>query len=746
MSRHIEILRTTLLHGPSMWTYRPALEAWVDIGTLEDCPSNTLPGFYERLTAWLPGLAEHRCSVGEPGGFLLRLQEGTWPAHILEHLTLELQGLAGQPGGFGRARETSRRGVYKVVVRCPHEELSLACLHAARDLLLAAIEDRTFDVAATIERLHQLADRVCLGPSTASIVAAAAARGIPALRLNDGNLVQLGQGSRQRRVWTAETDQTGAIAEGISRNKDLSKLLLHSCGLPTPGGQIVASAEEAWEVAQDIGLPVVVKPLRGNHGRGISIELRESSEIMRAFQVARQEDDEVLVERCICGDEHRLLVVGDRLVAAARGVQTWIVGDGQATVSALIDQQVNTDPRRGEAERFPLETIDLAREPALRLLLERQGLSAAAIPAAGQRVLIQRHGNVCFDVTDSVHPSFARAACLAARVIGLDIAGIDLLAQDIGQPLESQEAAIVEINAGPGLLMHLQPAEGQPRPVGEAIVEHLFPADQANDDGCGRIPVIGVAGSRGTALTARLIAHLARFNGLKAGLASTQGLFIEHRCIIQGDCSHAATARRLLANPALNAAVFENGSRAILEGGLAYDRCLIGIVTHAGQDEDLSDHDIHEAGQVYKILRTQVDVVLPGGVAILNADDPLLAGMADLCDGEVILCAMDAENPLLKSHVEQGGRAVMARDGGLWLITRDDQIRLCRLADIPLIEQGESCSVLPAVAAAWFLGIPREEIHSGIETFLAEAELSAAGLPEDSPNPHDARQSAGVAG
>lgn len=746
MSRHIEILRTTLLHGPSMWTYRPALEAWVDIGDLEDCPSNTLPGLYERLVAWLPGLAEHRCSVGEPGGFLLRLREGTWPAHILEHLTLELQGLAGQPGGFGRARETSRRGVYKVVVRCPHEELSRACLHAARDLLLAAIEDRPFDVAATTDRLYQLADRVCLGPSTASIVAAATARGIPALRLNDGNLVQLGQGSRQRRLWTAETDQTGAIAEGISRNKDLSKQLLHSCGLPVPGGQIVASAEEAWEAAQDIGLPVVVKPLRGNHGRGISLDLNGSVEVMRAFHVARQEGDEVLVERCIRGDEHRLLVVGGRLVAAARGEQTWIVGDGRATVGELIDQQVNTDPRRGEAERFPLETVDLAREPAMRLLLERQGLSATAIPVAGQRVLIQRHGNVRCDVTDSVHPSFARAACLAARVIGLDIAGIDLLAQDISQPLESQEAAIVEINAGPGLLMHLQPAEGQPRPVGEAIVEHLFPAGEAHDGG--RIPVIGVSGSRGTTFTARLIAHLARFNGLKVGLASTQGLFVEHRCIMRGDCSHAATARRLLANPVLNAAVFENGCRSILEGGLAYDRCLVGIVTHAGQDEDLSDHDIREAGQVYKILRTQVDVVLPGGAAILNADDPLLAGMAELCDGEVILYTIDAENPRVKTHVEQGGRAVMARDGGLWLTTRDDQIRLCRLADIdihmhthnPLAGQGESCSILAAVAAAWFLGIPREEIHRGIETFLAE--LSVVLPPAGSP--HDTLQPAGA--
>jgi cyanophycin synthetase len=735
MSKHIEILRTTLLLGPSMWTYRPALEAWVDIGDLEDCPSNTLPGLYERLTGWLPGLAEHRCSEGAPGGFLFRLREGTWPAHILEHLTLELQGLAGQPGGFGRARETSQRGVYKVVVRCPHETLTQACLHAARDLLMAAIEDRPFDVATQVDQLHRLADRLCLGPSTASIVAAAAARGIPALRLSDGNLVQLGQGCRQRRVWTAETDQTGAIAEGISRNKDLTKQLLQSCGLPTPGGQIVASAEEAWEVAQDIGLPVVVKPLRGNHGRGISIELSDASEVLRAFHVARQEDDDVLVERYINGDEHRLLVIGNRLAAAARGEQTWIVGDGQATVSALIERQVNSDPRRGEAEQFPLETIVLSREPAMRLLLERQGVNAETVLAAGQRILLQRNGNVCCDVTASVHPSFVRAACLAARAIGLDIAGIDLLAQDISQPLENQEAAIVEVNAGPGLLMHLQPAQGEAQPVGEAIVEHLFPV--ATTDERGRIPVIGVSGSRDTTLTARLIARLSKFNGLKVGLASKQGLFVERRRIMQGDCTHALTAQRLLVNPFVSAAVFEHDSRAILEGGMAYDRCLIGVVTHAEQNEALEDHDILTAEQVYKVLRTQVDVVLPQGVAILNADDPQVVAMAELCDGEVILCSVDAENAALKKHVEQGGRAVMARDGGLWLSTREEQARLCRLADNPLLEKGNPMCVLAAVAAAWFLGIPREAIHSGIETFLAELPdaLLPAGTAADSSPP-----------
>lgn len=725
MSKHIDILRLTHLHGPSMWTYRSALEAWVDIGELEDSPSNILPGFNERLSHWLPGLAAHRCSVGKAGGFLQRLRDGTWPAHILEHVTLELQTQAGQPAGFGRARETSKPGVYKVVVRSPQFELTTACLYAARDLIMAAIENRPFDVAAEIARLCALADRLCLGPSTDCIVTAAAARNIPCIRLNQGNLVQLGHGSQQRRLWTAETSRTSAIAEGISRNKDLTKQLLQSCGLPVPEGQLASSPEEAWKAAQNLGLPVVVKPLSGNHGRGISLELHTQHEVMAAYHVAAaaNDDADVLIERHIQGDEHRLLVVGDKLIAAARGEETWLTGDGTNTIEMLIDRQLNTDPRRGEAEQFPLEPIKLAQEPAMRLQLERQGLTSASIPAAGQRVLLQRNGNVSIDVTNQVHPDVAQAACLAARVIGLDIAGVDLLTRDISQSLDKTQGAIVEVNAGPGLLMHLKPTQGQAQPVGEAIVDYLFP--QKNN---GRIPIIGVAGSRATTITARLIARLARFNGLKIGLASKQGMYVDRRRVNSDDTTHALLARNLLLNPGLNAAVFENDSRSILEGGLAYDRCQIGIVTHADQSEDLTDHDIHDSEQIFRILRTQVDVVLSSGVAVLNADDEQVARMAELCDGEVILFSTAADNALIRHHVEQGGRAVLARDDIIWLSTRDEQTRLCRLEDVALINQGELIAVLAAVGAAWTLGIPRELLQSGIKTFRTDP--AAAIRPE----------------
>jgi cyanophycin synthetase len=503
-SKDIKFLEIRYLRGPNIWTYRPVIEALVDIGELEDFPSNTIPGFYERLTALLPSLVEHRCSYGERGGFLRRVEEGTWAAHMLEHVTLELQNLAGMPGGFGKARETSTRGVYRVVVRAWHEDVTRSCLYAGRDLLLAAIKDQTFDVAGTVERLADMAERKLLGPSTGCIVEAATAkdRRIPAIRLlATGNLVQLGYGARSRRIWTAETDRTSAIAEGISRDKDLTKTLLKSCGVPVPEGRLVDSAEDAWDAAEDIGLPVVVKPSDGNHARGVFTNLMAREEVESAYAAAVVEGSGVIVERYVRGSEHRLLIVGGKLAAAARGETAKVVGDGRSTIDELIDSQINSDPRRGAAEEFPLDIIALADNPVARLEVSRQGFAPDSVPAAGREVLIVRSGNHTDDVTDLVHPETAATASLAARIVGLDIAGVDLVCEDISQPLDGQRGGIVEVNAGPGLLMHLKPETGQPRPVGRAIVDELFPN---GDDG--RIPVVGVTGSFGKTTVARLIA------------------------------------------------------------------------------------------------------------------------------------------------------------------------------------------------------------------------------------------------
>jgi len=710
----MKFLKILALRGPNIWTYRPVLEVWLDIGPLEDSPSNLIPGFYERLTAWLPTLAEHRCGIGEPGGFLLRLREGTWPGHILEHVTLELQTLAGMQGGFGKARSTPVRGVYKVAVRSRNEKVSIAALHAGRDLVMAAIEDKSFDVKAAISHLRELVDSHCLGPSTACIVDAATERRIPSIRLTDGNLVQLGYGARQHRVWTAETGRTGAIAEGISRNKDLTKQLLTSCGVPVPEGRIVESAEDAWEAAEDIGVPVVVKPTDANHGRGVSTELMTRAEVEAAYHLADAEGSEVLVERFVRGNEHRLLVVGGKLAAATRGETISVVGDGIATIRELIDRQVNSDPRRGEEEEFPLDVLLVDKNPAVKFEIERQGYSADAVLAKDVSIIVQRNGNVAFDVTDKVHPEVAAAVSLAARVVGLDIAGVDLVAEDISKPLDVQGAAIVEVNAGPGLLMHLKPAEGQPRPVGKAIVDSLFEEHES-----GRIPLVGIAGSSGKTRVAKILAKFIQLSGSHVGLACSDGLFSGQRQIEKGNCATWTAAQKLLMNPKVEAAVVENGFSTILAEGLGYDRCQVGIITNIEPEKHFGEFYIETPEQVYNVLRTQVDVVLGDGAAVLNAADPLAAQMAELCDGEVIFFAKNSELPIIKNHLKQGGRAVLQKGSGLVLTSSLCKILLTNPAAKPVAADNVE-PLLAAVAAAWALGISPDLISAGVKTFTLE--------------------------
>lgn len=711
--KNIEFLNMVYLRGPNIWTYRPVIEALVDIHGLEDYPSNVIPGFYERLSAWLPTLIEHRCSIGERGGFLSRVREGTWPAHILEHVTLELQSLVGMPGGLGRARGTPLRGVYKVIVRAWHEPLTRAALYAARDLVMAAIESRPFDVEGTLERLKDLAESLSLGPSTACIVDAADDRDIPFIRLSDLNLLQLGYGSRQQRIWTAETSRTSAIAEDISRDKDLTRQLLQSCGVPVPEGRIVNGAGEAWEVAQDLGLPVVVKPSDGNHGRGVFTCLTTQEQIEAAYAVAVDEGSDVMVERYIQGDEHRLLVVGGRVAAAARGEAAMVVGDGASTVVQLVESQLNSDPRRGRDEDHPLNVVRL--DSAARMELERQGLTGDAVPERGRAVLIQRNGNVSIDVTDAVHPDVAFQVALAARIVGLDIAGIDLVTRDISRPLEEVEGAVVEVNAGPGLLMHIKPAAGQPRPVGQAIIDNLFPVPRD-----GRIPVVGVSGSRGTGPVTELVAHLLRLTGQLVGVASSQGLTLGNSHVTATDAAHWDAARRVLLNRSVDYAVLENGGRVILGEGLAYDRCQVGVVT--GIDPAITWPEFHMESpeDLVRIFRTQVDVVLPGGASVLNADDPLTMGLAPLSDGAVVVYGLQAQGEALQAHLAQGGRAVFMQDDAIVLSEAGVEISLLAQNEIAQAIQADGLGcVLAALATVWALDLDVERMRVGLRTWNA---------------------------
>jgi len=714
--RDIVIERIVHLRGPNIWTvlYVPVIEAVVDIGELENCPSDTVPSVYKRLTAWMPSLIEHRCSPGVRGGFLTRLERGTWPGHILEHVALELQNLAGMRGGFGRTRETSKSGVYKVVITAWNEEVAKAALYAGRDVVMAAYEDRDCDISVHIEHLKDLMETYFLGPSTATIVEAAKARRIPTIRLSSGNLLQLGYGSRQRRIWTAETEKTGAIAETTSRDKDLTKSLLEACGVPVPQGRAVSSVEDAWEAAQELGMPVVVKPVDGNHGRGVFTNLVSQSEVQAAYAVALEEGSGVIVEKFIFGDEHRLLIVGGKMVAAAKGSTAFITGDGKSTVEALIESQINADPRRGRNEDHPLNFIRL--DSANRLEIEKQGLTPDSIPEEGRTVIIQRSGNVAIDCTDDVHPDVADTAAMAARIVGLDVAGIDLVATDISKPLQQQAGAIVEVNAGPGLLMHIKPAEGQPRPVGQAIVNHMF-----SDDESGLIPLVGVCGTEGVSQFTRLLFNLMCLNGWHTGLANTERLQVGKRQLSSSNSANFDQGRRLLLNREVEAAVIETTGHEILTNGLPYEVCDVGVVTRVQWSDEFKAYDLHnleDNDDLIKVYRTQVDVVLPSGTAVLNADDPVVAALAEYCEGSVTFYSQHPHQALITEHLALGKRAVLLDKETIVLAQGSTRTPLLEINQCPaVIEQPTETSVsavLAVAAAAWALGLSTELIEAGL--------------------------------
>jgi cyanophycin synthetase len=669
----MEFRRVRALRGPNLWASFPVLEAWVDLGTLKDSPSDELPGFNERLMAWLPSLVEHRCSVGTRGGFFERLRRGTYQAHILEHVALELQSLAGTEVGFGRTRETSEEGVYKVALEYEDEELGRASLHAARDLCLAAVHDRPFDLEAALAHLRELARRAVLPAGTAAILAAARKQQVPVLPLGPHGLFQLGHGVHQRRLWGTQLDQVGGIAESIARDRELTRTLLRAAGVPVPAGRPVSSAEEAWEAACELGLPAVVRPRCGNDHRAVGRDLTTREQVLAAYDVAHKESSQVLVERCAQGGDYRLLVVGDRVVAAAR-----------------------RDAGRG------------------------RGATGA-------------------DVTDRLHPEVAARAVDAARAVGLEVAGIDVVAADVDRPLEEQDGVVVGVHPRPGLRLHLEPSAGGAKrtaaTVGEVLLARLFPEGRT-----GRIPIVGITGVNGKTTTTRLIAHVVARWGRVVGMACTEGIYLQARSasdgtvvgrrIEAGDCSGPLSARALLQNPRVEAAVLETARGGILRAGLGFDRCDVAVVTNIGEGDHLGISDVDTPEQLARVKRTLVETVAPGGAAVLNATDPLVVDMAPYSPGAVVWFAPIADHPVVARHRADKGRAVFVRDNHIVLAEGEQEIRLVSLDRVPLAHGGlvgfQVQNALAAAAAAWSLGVPCEVIRVGLETFVSSLDTTPA--------------------
>ncbi len=718
----MRIRKVLALRGPNVWARFAVLEAWVDLADLKDSPSDRLPGFNDRLMEWLPTMIEHRCSEGTRGGFFERLRRGTYLAHILEHVTLELQGLARSDVGFGRARETSEEGVYRVAIEFEDESLARECLATGLRLCLAAVHGTLFQISAEVERLRRLAEQTLLGPSTKAIADAATARGIPVRRLNSGSLLLLGHGARQRRILAAETDRTGAIAESIAQDKQLTRELLGYVGIPTPTGRVVEDALDAWQAALELGLPIVVKPQFGSQGRGVTTDVRSRDQVLAAYDAARREDRAVIVESFALGDDYRLLIVGGSLVAAARREPPFVLGDGTHTVAELVTAE-NRDPRRSDDHanvwsKIPLDQITLAT-------LQEQGLEPTSVPMPGRRVTVRRNANLstggtATDVTDRVHPEVAQRAIEAARVVGLDVAGVDVVARDIGRPLEDQQGVVLEVNAAPGLRMHVRPSAGAPRPVGEAIVRSLFPPGVS-----GRIPLAAVTGTNGKTTTARLIAHFLRQVQNGVALTCTDGIYIDDRRIAQGDCSGPKSAKAVLLNPAVQAAVLETARGGILREGLGFDQCQVGVVTNVSGADHLGLGGIDTAEKMAVVKRTVVEAVAVDGYSVLNVGDPLVAGMASFSPGKVIYFGRNPEHGVLTDHRASGGRVVTLQDGQITLCQDDRYWPVVALDSVPLTRRGQVTfmvdNVLAAVAAAWGLALGPAQIADGLASFAPDA-------------------------
>ena len=717
----MEFRKVLALRGPNVWAWSPVIEAWVDLGPWKNKPSDSIPGLNDRLMSWLPSMVEHRCSLGKRGGFFQRLQHGTYMAHILEHVALELQALAGVNLGFGRARETSEEGVYKVVFRYLDETLARECLNQGRDLVVAAAEGREFDVDATVRHLRDVAEANLLGPSTSAIVEAARNRHIPFKRLDNYSLVQLGHGAAQRRIRAAETDQTSAIAQSVAQDKDLTRQLLQAIGVPTPAGFPVSSAAAAVEEAEYLTYPVVVKPQDGNQGRGVSTNLTTREQVLAAYEAARAESESVIVEKFAPGDDYRLLVIGGKLVAASRREPAHVIGDGKQTIRQLVDI-INQDPRRANhhsniLSKIPLDDVSLQ-------VLASQGYTPDSVLPDGVRVLIRRNANLstggtAADVTDVVHPAVAARAIEAAHVVGLDIAGVDVIARDISIPLEQQGGVIVEVNAAPGLRMHLAPSEGTPRPVGEAIVDMLFAQGET-----GRIPIAAVTGNNGKTTVARFIAHILRGTGKCVGLTCTDGIYIDNRRIDSDDCSGPISAGMVLANPEVEMAVFETARGGILRAGLGFDECQAAVVTNIADGDHLGLNDIHTAVDLAKVKRTIVEVVANNGTAVLNATDPLVTAMAPYCRGKVLYFALDSSDPVILAHRAGGGQAVFVADGKITIANGIDETPLMRVNDVPITLNGriefEVENTLASIGAALAIGIDRETIIRQASCFSSD--------------------------
>lgn len=719
----MKIENIQVLRGPNIWSCnrKKLIQMRLDLQELEHKPTNTIPGFYDRLKKLIPSLHEHRCSPGVPGGFFQRVIAGTWMGHVVEHIALEIQTLAGMDAGFGRTRETKTPGVYNVVFTYLEEKVGIYAAEASVRIVEALIKGDAYDLDHDIQQMREIREATRLGPSTGAIVEEAIARDIPWIRLNKQSLVQLGYGKNQVRFRATMTEKTSSIAVDIAGNKEETKRLLQEQAIPVAKGITISSAEGVDEAIRKVGFPLVFKPLDGNHGRGISINIRNREDAVAAYEFASRISRRVIVERYVTGYDFRVLVIDNKMVAAALRDPANVKGDGTSTIQQLIDIE-NTDPRRGYGHENVLTLITVDRDTLD--LLEKKGYTLDTVPAAGEKVFVKSTANLStggtsVDVTDLVHPQNVFICERISKIIGLDICGIDIMAQNLTQPLTETGGVILEVNAAPGFRMHIAPSEGLPRNVAGHVIDMLYPQGKSS-----RIPIIAVTGTNGKTTTTRLIAHTVKNNGYRVGFTTSDGVYVQNNMMLKGDTTGPVSAEFILKDPTVDFAVLETARGGILRSGLGFGFCDIGVITNI-QEDHLGLADIHTLEDLMRVKSVIIDAVKKDGWGILNADNEYCVRIGKKANCNIAYFSMNENNPVIVSHCKKGGVACVHENGFITIKKGDWKIRVQRTIQIPLTFGGTVPfmieNVMAATLAGFLWGFKTEDIKISLETFIPSA-------------------------
>ena len=724
----MKILETHVFRGPSVYSLSPVIHMKLAIEDLEEKPSNLIENFTDRLVEMIPTLYDHRCSEGVPGGFITRLREGTWAGHITEHIALELQCIVGTEVGFGKTRSADRTGVYNVIYSYIEEKVGLEAGLSAVRILEHLAYDAALDYQKELSALSRILDRVAYGPSTQSIINKARERDIPFIRLNDRNLVQLGHGKYQKRIEATVTSMTSLIATDIACDKELTKAMLDEAGVPVPKGRVVDTREDAIAAAEDLGFPVVIKPLNANHGKGVAINLTTSEDVGRAYDRAADYSSDVIVERFIEGRDHRVLVVNGEVVAVSERVPAHVIGDGTHTVQQLVDKE-NRNPMRGEGHEKALTKIFI-NEESERLVAE-QNLSLESIPERGRQVWLKYTANIstggtAVDRTDDIHYENIDTAKRAARIIGLDVAGVDMLTTDITRPLGETRGAICEVNAAPGFRMHVHPTVGKPRDVAGAVLNMLFPPGAP-----ARVPIVSITGTNGKTTTSRMLAHILKMAGWKVGLTTTDGLYINGKRILQGDLTGPWSARMVLRDPTVDFAVLETARGGILRSGLGFDECNIGAIINVSEDH-LGLRGIDTLEELANVKSLVIEVVRRDGYSILNAEDPHLVPLAKNAGGTLCWFSLDPDNEVFRQHIGDGGTGATLRNNSIVIKRGVQDLPAINLNSIPATFNGRAmfnvANAMVAALAAHLSNVSIDDIRTGLKTFETGFYLSPGRL------------------